>query len=179
MNLETLLAQKKPAILERWFRLIIETYPPDTARFLLKERDRFANPVGQAISEGIETVFDQLLVGLDQAKTAAALDGIIRIRAVQDFTASQGVSFVFLLKQVIRQQLTKELSDEGLLRDLMDFEARIDALALIAFEVYMTCREKLWEIKVSEAQRLHFRLLKRAKMIVDDLDEASDNQESH
>ena len=36
MNLENLLLQKKTAILEQWYHLIVESYPADTQSFLKK-----------------------------------------------------------------------------------------------------------------------------------------------
>ena len=46
-------------------------------------------------------------------------------------------------------------------------ESRIDDLALLAFDVYMNCREKLYEIKANEAKNQVSRLLKKAGMIVE------------
>jgi len=37
--------------------------------------------------------------------------------------------------------------------DLSILEARIDEMALLAFDVFMRCREQLYEIKVNEARR--------------------------
>ena len=57
----------------------------------------------------------------------------------EDFTAAQAVAFVFLLKRILRDPARDE---------------RIDALALRAFDLYMQCREKIWEIKAKQAAGL-------------------------
>ena len=94
MRLNSLLADKKASILEKWFDVIIESYPPDTSNFLKTQSNRFANPIGSTISKGIEDIFDELLRGLNKEKTSEFLDNLdnmVRIRAVQDFTPSQAV----------------------------------------------------------------------------------------
>ena len=98
MKLEELLLQKKSHILKRWLDLILETYPLDAQRFLKHQKDQFLNPVGSTISREIEILFQEAIKGINPERTCASLDGIIRIRAIQDFSPSEAVSFVFLLK---------------------------------------------------------------------------------
>jgi hypothetical protein len=165
LRLEEILREKKSDIRDRWVRLILETYPSDAKRFLAKQKDPFANPVGTTISGEIEHIYEELLDGLDPDRIAPYLDGIIRIRAVQDFTPSQAMAFVFLLKKVIRSELENEIR-EGLLSDeLLEFEARIDRLALLAFDIYMKCREKLYEIRANEAKNHVSSLLRRTGLV--------------
>ena len=146
--------------MERWFQLILETYPADTSRFLKQEKDRFINPVGYTISQEIEALYDELLQEMNSDKLAACLDNIIRIRAVQDFSPSQTVAFIFLLKKAIREELTSEIKENRVFEELLEFEARIDKLVLLAFDIYMKCREKVFEIRVNEAKAERERVLK-------------------
>jgi len=165
MKLEDLLSQKRTAILEKWFDAILETYPADTSRFLRKQKGRFVNPVGYTIFQGIEGLFEELLQGMDSDKTSLFLDNIIRIRAVQDFSPSQAMAFIFLLKKVIREEIKSEIGENQISEELLIFESKIDKLALLSFDIYMKCREKVYEIKVSETKRMLFGLLKRANLI--------------
>jgi hypothetical protein len=167
MKLEKHLTQKKALIVRRWLDLIFETYPADAHRFLRKQKDRFANPVGTTITKEIENLYDELIKGLEPHRVSALLDRIIRIRAVQDFSPSQALTFVFHLKKAIREELQNEILEDRLSKDLSAMESRIDDLALLAFDVYMNCREKLYEIKANEAKNQVSRLLKRAGMIVE------------
>jgi hypothetical protein len=107
MKLEKLLSEQSSTILKRWLQLILETYPSDTQRFLKKQKDQFANPVRDTISKEIKNIYRELLQGIDREKVSPSLDRIIRIRAVQDFSPSQAIFFVFLLKKVIREVLDK------------------------------------------------------------------------
>jgi hypothetical protein len=168
--LQELLSRKKSNILERWFELILDTYPEDTSRFLRKEKDPFANPVRNTILEGIEGVYGEILKE-DQRPEALNdfLDKVIRIRSVQDFSPSQAVSFIFSLKTVVREVLVKEIREHGLHDQLLRLETRIDGLALRSFDVYMGCREEIYELRVNEVKRMReqaLRLLERTDRVI-------------
>ncbi|WP_054693966.1 RsbRD N-terminal domain-containing protein [Desulfosarcina cetonica] len=95
MNSASLLATKKQAILKSWFQATVDSYPADTARFLKNQKDPFANPVGQTTYRNLEILVDALVTGAGRDAMAAALDPILRIRAVQSFTPSKATGFVF------------------------------------------------------------------------------------
>ncbi len=167
MKLENLLSEKSSAIVDRWLKSTLETYPAGTQRFLKKQKDPFANPVRHTISTELENIYRELLQGLDRKRVSPFLDGIIRIRAVQDFSPSQAIFFIFLLKKVIRGVLQKEIRENQLSDELLAFESKIDELALIAFDVYMKRREKIYELKAKEAKSHVSRLLERAGLIAE------------
>jgi hypothetical protein len=177
MKLENLLSQKRFAIVERWFQLILDTYPADTSSFLKKQKDRFANPVGNTISQGIEAIYGELVQGAGLDKVSSFLDTIIRIRAIQDFSPSQAVAFVFSLKKAIREELENEALDEEVARELLALEFRIDGLALLSFDIYMKCREKVYELRANEVKNRMFKLLERANLIseIPDLNPGSED----
>jgi hypothetical protein len=171
MNLKAHLIEKKPAILKKWFDEIAETYPGDTSNFLKKQKAQFTNPVGYTLAEGIERLFDGLLKGVLPEEVSQFLDSIIRIRAIQDFAPSEAVSFIFRLKKVIRLELGNDiLQQQGIAGELAVFETAIDDLALFAFDLYMKCREKIYELKANESKNMTFRLLQQARLIVDNQD---------
>ena len=164
-----LLAASRSTILQRWFQLIVDGYPTGVGRFLASETDLFANPVGQTIRRQWESVLDALLAGRAGDEVTAALDDIVRIRAVQDFSPSQAVGFVFLLKRALREQAGQAPSPE-LGRELLELDGRIDSLACQAFDVYMSCREKKYELKANEIRNRTFKLLERLQGTGDDED---------
>ena len=141
------LAESRQSITERWLEQALGSYPGPVSRFLLQEKDPFHNPVGQAFREGLPVLVAELAGEMDPGRLRAALDGIVRIRAVQDFSASQAVAFVFLLRKVIREELRFETEALAWLED------RIDELALVAFDLYTQCREQLSQIRTQEARR--------------------------
>lgn len=148
-----LLRQKKEAIHERWLERTLATYRPDTAAFLRQQADPFANPVGHTLKHGTRAILDNLLDGMDPLLHSARLDDILKIRAIQDFTPSEAVSFVFMLKEAILDELAGELRDPRIATEILDFLARIDQLALEAFDIYVRSREKVYELRLGEIRR--------------------------
>ncbi len=181
VSLKDLLSEKKPDILNIWFDEIIDTYPADTSLFLKKQKNRFHNPVGHAILHGTGEIFDKLLEGYASGRGTGAeeiapfLDNIIRVRAVQDFTASRAVGFVFALKKAVRSALESSVRESGDIRaGLEKFDSMVDGLALAAFDIYMQCREKIYALRAEEIEKRTFRLLQQANLICEVDEEKKD-----
>ena len=162
--LEDFLAANKTTILKRWLELILDAYPPDSRKFFASQKNRFANPVGANLSEGLEGLFDGLVQGVDSESDSFSefLDKIVRIRAVQDFSAAKAVGFVFFLKTAVRETLRKGTLDNKTFQELLEFESRIDSLSLLAFNIYMQCRETIFEMRATEIRARVSRILDRA-----------------
>jgi hypothetical protein len=165
MRLNNLLTQKKIAVIKKWFELAIETYPADTVKFLKSQKDPFANPVGRTIYRGLEALYDELLKGMDLENITTFLDPIVRIRAVQNFSPSQAIGFIFFLKNAIRESVHIETSQKPIVDELLLFESKIDELILIAFNLYMQCREKIYELKSNEMKNRTFKAFERAGLV--------------
>ena len=150
--LADLLNKRKKFVLQKWFDAVLQTYPADGRKFLGDHKNRFTNPVGASIYEGIDGIYQRLLDGTDPESEdfVRFLDRIIRIRAVQEFSPSQALGFLFPLKTVIREMVEQETPETGLGDELMAMERRIDQLVLLSFDKYVECREKLFEIRIRE-----------------------------
>lgn len=165
LKLKSLLKEKKPNILTSWFDVIMESYPTDNTGFFKKNQDRFANPVGHTFNLGVESILEALIEEKDLTEGLPFLNDIIKVRAVQDFTPAKAVDFVFKLKKVVREALKKEIRQDHLEDALLNFESKIDDLALLAFNIYVTCRDQLNQLKVDELKRMTFTLLKKANLM--------------
>ncbi|PKK84340.1 MAG: hypothetical protein CVT49_04205 [candidate division Zixibacteria bacterium HGW-Zixibacteria-1] len=176
MKLEDLLIEKKKTILEDWFQLILESYPPGSIDFFKNKKDQFQNPVGYTILNGIEKLFEGLLGEFSLEDVAAPLDKIIKIRSVQDFSPSQAVAFIHQLKKVVRKSLGEQIRDDQLRNQLHNFDCRVDRLTLYAFDNYMQCREKMFEIRVNEARAGSNRLIERLNRRYDGAASADDKK---
>jgi hypothetical protein len=163
MSFAQLLAANRQEILKSWFQATVDSYPAETARFLKNQKDPFANPVGQTTYQSLDALVEALVAGAGREVMAEALDPILRIRAVQTFTPSMATSFVFSLKQIIRQHLPGDGRDAGVHMNGMD--RQIDEMAMAAFDIYVACREKIYELKATESRKQFFGSLKRAGLI--------------
>ena len=165
MGLADKLAHNQRAIVNKWFDLVAGTYPPDTALFLKSRQDHFANPVGSNLRKGLEILVQELCGTMAAETIRAHLDPIVRVRAVQHFTPTEATGFVLLLKPIIRGMLKPELKTPSQYRELLELEDRIDQIQLAAFEIYMTCREKIYDLKANVERSSVYRAFRRAGLV--------------
>ncbi len=151
--LEDLLRKRKETIGRRWLELILATYHSDAQPFLTLQDDRFANPVGQTLAHATRALLDEFLEDGDPVRLCTRLEEIIKIRSVQEFTPAKAVSFVYHLKDAIREAADDALDDPAAWRELQAIETRVDQLALFAFDVYVTCREKVFSLRLNEIRK--------------------------
>jgi hypothetical protein len=120
--------------------------------------------VGNTIAKEMENLYDELLRNsdIDRERVSPILDGIIRIRAIQDFSPSQAVSFIVQLKRIVRECLKEEMRQERISEGFLALESKIDDLSLIAFDIHSRCREKIYEIRANQAKNQVSNLLRRA-----------------
>ncbi len=153
--LAELAAEQRELIVRKWLARTLQSYPKHTVRFLLEDKDPFRNPVGRALREGFPLLLDEVTGAFDSGRIQPVLDEIIHIHAVQDISASQAVGFIFDLKPILREQLDPRTVN------LDSLDRRVDELALLAFDLFMRCREKTYEIRMREARRRVY-LIERA-----------------
>lgn len=166
MTLREALLQRRESIHQAWLDDTLATYPADSARFFKRERDKFANPVGNTYAVHTRAIADAIIDGAEPETVAADLEKVIKIRSIQEMSASQAVGFVFRLKTIIRDELA-ELREPDAHADLDELEQAIDSLALVAFDVYAQCREQLFDIRVNEVKRTVSGLMRRLNRIDD------------
>jgi hypothetical protein len=158
--LQELLHRQKDSILERWLDLILESFPSDSHQFFKLENNQFRNPVGYTFRQETKPLLQALIDRAPLADVQEPLHRIVRIRAVQDCPPSDATVFVFLLKRAIRDTLRVAAveHDEG---ELNQLEQRIDRLAMAAFDEYMKCRERIYEIRMRADKMRTAKLLER------------------
>jgi len=160
MTIEQHLLHNKKKLAREWFDLLAGTYPLETVRLLKKEINQFANPVGRTFQAAIDEILDEFFGQNRVEAMEPLLDKVIRIRAIQDFSPSSSVAFIFSLKAIARKVLEKEPAAGTVSREeWSDFDLKVDGLALLAFDVYARCRENLFEARMTEFKNRTNRLL--------------------
>ena len=158
-----ILNNKKEAIVRKWIDLILNSYPAEAANFLKLKKNQFGNPIGHTITTNAEKIFDELINDCDFEKIKFLLDEIIKIRAVQSFSPSQALGFLFDLKKAIRDEFTSELSEKTISDELSKFDLLIDQMVLIGFDLYMGSREKVFKIRVNEIKSKSYKAVETAE----------------
>ena len=171
MGLDERIKRKKSHIVNTWFDLVMQSYPPDTAQFYKGQTDPFANPVGAATKKGLDNIFDEILGNMDHKTLVDSLDAIIRIRAIQNFTPSDALAFIPELKKILRKTFSRELKTIPQLEALYQIESKIDQLTMIAFDIYLQCREKIYALKVSTEKEKIYKAFARAGLITEAFEE--------
>ena len=154
-----LLNKKKQAIVNNWVETILNSYPAEAGNFLKLKKNQFSNPIGYTITTNAEKIFDELINSRDFETIKSLLDEIIKIRAVQSFSPSQAVGFLFDIKKAIRDELKVELVERAISDELLNFELLIDQVILLGFDLYMEAREKVFKIRVNEIKSRSYKAI--------------------
>jgi hypothetical protein len=167
MSLESSLLEKREQIVAAWCESLLSTYASEGAKFFASQKNQFANPVGHTFLENLRTLFPRLVRAEDfeEKEIRELMDGIIRIRAVQGFPPSKAVAFVTSLKGAVERVLRKDIDAPDNIAAWRDMCSRIDTAQGMAFDIYMQCREKLWELRANHLFNRTHKLLERAQVI--------------
>ncbi len=145
-----LISQKKETIVGKWIQSIFDTYPAETSEFLRLQKNQFSNPVGHIICEAAEKILGSVLSGNQTLEIKILLNDIIKIRAVQDFLPSKAASFIFYLKDIIREEVQLDIKDIESFNEFCGILSEVDRVALIAFDLYSEAREKVYQLRMNE-----------------------------
>ncbi len=148
MDLAEAFRNYRDKIVDRWVEYTLATY--QSSGFFIKERDIFANPVGGNIREALKKLFPLLIKGADVQECIPSLEQIMKIRSIQDFSPSQAVAPLNAVKHITREILAADKERCHLLPELYDFEFAVDLAVLMAFDIYMGCRERLYQTRIQE-----------------------------
>lgn len=169
MNFYDLLSKRKESIIEKSFDLTISTYPENTQEFFKEKKKQFTNPVGYTVYQAIKNIIEDLVKNSPLESFVPSLEEIIRIRAVQDLTPSAAVGFIFLIKKAVYEELHKETDS----REVLGFFSQIDSLALVAFDIFMKYREKIYDLKAKELIDRTWWVLKKWNIVSEIEDETT------
>ncbi|MCF8091080.1 MAG: RsbRD N-terminal domain-containing protein [Desulfotignum sp.] len=157
MTIKQCLKDNHNRLLKQWFQATINTYPAQSAKILGKDVDRFDNPVGAVTRETLEDILHLLASDYTADTLEKALDPVIRIRAVQAFSAAEAVSFIFALKDV-----GETIMDSAFARE---FDRMVDQVVLAGFNRLMKCREDIFLLKATESKRRIHAAFERAGLV--------------
>lgn len=143
------LLENRDAIVDQWVDILLATYATDGASFFKRQKDQFANPVGHTVKVGLGELFDLLCRPETITALPAPLLHLLKIRAVQTFTVTEAVSFIYAGKELVRQRCKPAELGEAL-KELFAFESRCDQVALLVFEEFVLDRERVHKIRLRE-----------------------------
>ncbi|HUY94481.1 MAG TPA: RsbRD N-terminal domain-containing protein [Terracidiphilus sp.] len=128
-------------IAERWLKTAVAAYPAKSRPFLAADGDPFRNPVGHTLRDNLAVLVRECLGAMNPEAVETAIDALIRLRAVQDLSPADALRFIFELRAIALDSGTPLPAD---------FSARVDTIALLAFDKYMACREQIFDLRARE-----------------------------
>ena len=127
MSLEKQFKDKQQKLVKKWVDEVIGSYPEDSAQFFKNTKDPFANPVGNTVKRSIDLLYTEVVrEKMNPEAVKEAMDPIIRLRAVQEFTPAGAMSFILAIKQIIRKELGEHQQDKNTEAYLRVIEANTD-----------------------------------------------------
>ena len=117
----------------------LQPWSPSRAGPLPAPGDPFYQSVRTEWGQIVEILFSSAPVD----GTLTLPEEFIRLRAVQEISAAEAVSHIFVLKDIVRERILPEKGYEDLSR-------RLDFLALHTFNSFMQCRERLFQLRLKE-----------------------------
>ncbi|MCR4667385.1 MAG: RsbRD N-terminal domain-containing protein [Desulfovibrio sp.] len=166
MKLTKCLEEHRDELLTSWVEAVFQSYPKKAAPFLHNNPDPFTNPVASMVREAAAALL-KALEGEDVAIETVkdALDRFIKIRAVQDFTPSQAMGVIYLLKPLLRKIVLPTATKGSALKEYLELESRVDTLALLSFDMYVKDRDTVAEIRIKEIRSQYSQLKRWAQQL--------------
>jgi len=151
-------------ILAKWNEAVFASYPLDMTGFARTQEDQFRNPGGHAIRLALEEIYTAVSGRLSsETLLRGSLEMFVKLRAVQDFTPVQALGVVYLLKPLLRERVLPACLQNGLLDEYLEAESRLDTVALLACDMYVTSRVQVFEERIGEIKRQHVQLVRWAQ----------------
>ncbi|RLB58998.1 MAG: hypothetical protein DRI34_03250 [Deltaproteobacteria bacterium] len=169
MSLATPIAECQAEVHGRWLDRVMASYPEQARPFFRRQKNRFANPVGQTLDRGLRLLLQELAGESRPEELCRHLEEILRVRSVQSFTPAQAVRFLFELKDIVREVLGERLADRREQEWLGRFDRQVDQLALFAFDIYSRLRERMYQLRIAEVKRSVSTIMKRTGYFSEEL----------
>jgi len=126
------------SIYEEWIDRVFGTEFKRRALFGQSE-----DPFSHTVRSDLRKIVDLLFSEAPADGTLAVPEDLIRLRAVQEISAAEAVSHVFVLKDIVRERLGRDPGYERL-------SQRLDMVALHTFNAYAACRDALFRLRIRE-----------------------------
>ena len=137
-------------ILKKWFHEVLESYPKQSRSMIALESDRFANPMGSTLNDGVEAILSVAIGDKSFEEAELSIERLIKLKAIQEGQNGGQLDFLFSLKKLLRQHLGVDAGKVEDLREFFEIEDRIDHITKTATSIFILSREKILELQVSE-----------------------------
>ena len=155
---------------EKWLTLMIETYPKESGKFLFQKKNQFTNPIGHAYEQGLAEAFTAIFSNKPE-ELQKALEEIVKIRSIQDYSASFAMNFMFILKDIVLEEYEHYGKSSNTCNELVEALRLCDEALKAAFDMFVAQRELLYEIKANEVKKRTYKMIDRLNRKYDSMED--------
>jgi len=155
-SLTAMLRRNQDAIMTKWHQWMMSSCSKEAALFMRREQNRFSNPISYAFRDAMEAIYSAIIDGNEP--DCDKLDYAIKIKATQGNDPLEGITFIAILKDLLRKELGGSLADAEF--DIL--ESRIDQISRTAEAIFITNRAKIAELAGRGGEALGVRQLAAA-----------------
>ncbi|MBS3808674.1 MAG: RsbRD N-terminal domain-containing protein [Desulfobacterales bacterium] len=160
------IASRRDRWIGKWLDALMNTYPNESARFFKDTADPFANPVGAVMRKGITELFEVVTAeSYDPQAAYTALEPVIRVRAIQEFSPSAALGFITEIKDIIDRDTAEAGAGQASRQDLGLIAANADRALLTAFDIYVDCKKHVYNLRARQARDSVRQLLIKKELI--------------
>jgi hypothetical protein len=156
---------KKDKILDDWLKHLMLHYDYNKLDYLEKEKDPFLNPVKYIFTSALESIFAYIFDGEELEAVYQNIEKLIKLLALNGPKASEALGPFVFFKHYINALFMSSFSLEEKMEEYNEIMNIFDNLLLKIFDMYVQCREKIYEVRINEIKRMTFPLLERSGLI--------------
>lgn len=153
------LTSRRERIAAAWVKRMLATLPNAGEGLIATSKDPMKNPMGVTFRSGADRVTEALFMGASREELEHRIDDLIHLRAVQGLLPSQALAFIPELKDVIRDEVGDLVFPGNEHREL---DQAIDELLYLSFDIYVRCREQIYELRARSMRDRSYKLMERA-----------------
>ena len=147
-------------ILKQILQEVLATYPDQAKPLIAIGPDKFGNPLGATLSEGVEEIFDMITGDKSLEDIQLPLERLFKLKAIQEGETNRSLDFLFSLKSIIRKGCNVDHGKSTEVPELFELEDRIDQIVKKGLQVFISSREKILELQVAELRHRTYSLRK-------------------
>lgn len=132
---------------------LYEPYSPEAVTSFRRKVDPFENPIGSTFGRSASIIADGIASGMPPKAFRQTFDDMIRIRAVQGISPSEVMSFLFAVRKALNSVTAGSGDDYLSVSDLAEINQWIDGAIALCMDIYMECRENIFNLKVMEIKK--------------------------
>jgi len=174
MTLAEVLEQKRNLIQSKWTDAVIGSYPTESAKFIVGNKNKFTNPLGYTLENSINIICCNYLNRDIHKECEQAIESMVRLRAVQDFTPTKALGIMFDFKAIVLTEIRDIVDTNDRFDEYLIIETQIDKMIDYALNFYIECRERVNEIKANEVRQGFERMVLRLNSKYKKLEESED-----